>query len=338
MRRLTSVAAALVLFASAKVVAAQPMDVATDHHMHVHSPEILAMLPAYCESPLRKRPCDPAFVNPLSVADALAALDAAGVRRGWLMSTGYLAESALMGPVPADAPQRLHAANAFTVGQARAHPDRLVAFIGLNPLTETALAEIAAWRADRTASGIKLHLTNSGVDLRSPADVARLKAVVRAAAEARFAIMIHMRTSSPDYGREDAQTFIREVLPEARGVPLIIAHSAGWGGIDAPTLAALGAFADVIAHDPMIAKNLWFDLAQVYRPEATPADRAAFSALLRRIGPERFVTASDWPFAGDLRAYYEGLAAETSLTAAEVRAIGRSKVPLPRDGKLPRLP
>ncbi|MGA0605141.1 amidohydrolase family protein [Phenylobacterium sp. VNQ135] len=335
MRRLLS--AVVVWTAAMSTLAhAGPGPVTTDHHMHVHSPAILEMLPAYCASPYRKQPCDARFVQPLATADALAALDAAGIRRGWLLSTGYLAESALMGPVPADAPQRVHAANAFTVGEARAHPDRLTAFIGVNPLTDTALSEIAAWRRDPAAAGIKLHLTNSGVDLRSPADIARLKAVFRAASKARFAIMIHMRTGAADYGRADAETFIREVLPEARGVPVVIAHSAGWGGIDPQTLGALGAFADAVERNPRLARNLWFDLAQVYRPETSAADRAAFSLLLKRIGASRFLAASDWPFAGDLRGYYAALGAEPSLDPAAQAAISAASVPLPRGGRSAR--
>lgn len=331
MHRLLSLSAlAMALVLPAPPAAADARAVASDHHMHIHSPAILEMLPAYCDSLRRLRPCDPTFTEPLAVADLLAALDGAGVRRGWLMSTGYLAESTLIGPIPADAPQRLHAANAFTVSLARANPDRLTAFIGVNPLTDTALTQIAAWRGDPAAAGVKLHLTNSGVDLRAPADVARLRAVFRAASEAGFAIMIHMRTMAADYGRADAEIFIREVLPAAGTSPVIIAHAAGWSGIDPQTLGALGAFAELVEEAPEQARNLWFDLAQVYRPEASQADRAAFSLLVRRIGAGRFVAASDWPFAGDLQTYYAGLATEPSLSATERTAILAAEVPLPR--------
>lgn len=328
MRRFVRVvAAAAMLTLAAGAARAQ---VAVDHHMHVHSPAILEMLPAYCDSPGRKSPCDPAFVKPLTIADMLAAMDSAGIKRGWLLSTGYLAESTFLSPVPADAPQRVHAANAFTVEQARAHPDRIVGFIGVNPLTGTALSEIAAWRGDKAVTGVKMHLTNSGVNLRSPADVARLKAVFRAAAEAKFTIMIHMRTSAPDYGRTDVETFIREVLPEARGVPVVIAHAAGWGSINPQTLSALGAFADVAERNPKSIQNVKFDLAQVYEPEVSAVNRAAMSELVRRIGAGRFLAASDWPFADDLGAYYRALDNEPTLRPAERAAIRKADVRLPR--------
>ena len=134
--------------------------------------------------------------------EVLADMDRGGVGTAWMMSTGYLAESPMMVPPLANAPALVHAANAFTVGQARAHPDRLVAFIGVNPLTPTALAEIAAWKDEPFATGVKIHLTNSDVDLRDPDQVFRLAAVFDAAAAAGMTIMIHMRRGPTTMARE----------------------------------------------------------------------------------------------------------------------------------------
>ena len=177
--------------------------VRTDHHMHVHSPAILKMLPAYCASPGRKGACDARFTEPLTVDDLLAQMDKAGVQHGWLMSTAYLARSPMMVPALPDAAQITRDANDFTVGLARAHPDRLSTFIGLNPLAPDALDEIARWKGDCAVTGLKLHLTNSEVDLRDPAQVAKLAAVFKAAAGNGWTIMIHMRTRAADYGAQD---------------------------------------------------------------------------------------------------------------------------------------
>jgi len=145
--------------------------VATDHHVHVHSPAILDFLPAYCSSLGRISACPEVFTRPLTVDDLLTDMDAAGVRRAFLMSTAYLAESPMMVPARHDAPDLIRAANDFTVDLARRHPDRLSAFVSVNPLTPTALPEIARWADDPFAAGVKLHLTNSDVDLRDPDDV-----------------------------------------------------------------------------------------------------------------------------------------------------------------------
>ncbi|WP_395943811.1 amidohydrolase family protein [Brevundimonas sp.] len=291
--------------------------VATDHHVHVHSPEILAFLPGYCSSPGRIGACDEAFIKPLTVEDLLADMDEAGVRRAYMMSTGYLAESPMMVPARPDAAQLLHAANAFTVAQARAHPDRLVAFIGVNPITATALPEIESWKDEPFAAGVKLHLTNSGVDLRDPDQVEHLAAVFRAAARNHMAIMIHMRTRAEDYGAQDVRVFIDKVLPQARGVPVTIAHSGGWGGLDANTWDAMTAFAEALEANPELGGDLHFDLAQVFDADTSAEDLARLAAVMRRIGVDRFVAGSDWPFSGDLQGYLNGAMLRLPLTQDE---------------------
>lgn len=293
-----------------------------DHHMHVHSPAILRILPTYCASPMRKSPCDPRFTAPLTAQDALKAMDGAGIGQGWLMSTAYLAESPLAEPRP-DAAQVLRDANDFTVGLARQYPDRFAAFVSVNPTAPDALGEIARWKGDRAVTGLKLHLTNSGVDLRDPVQVAKLAAVFRAAAANGWTIMIHVRTGAADYGARDVRVFLDKVLPEAGDAPVVIAHAAGWGGIDAVTLDALGAFADAFARDPKFGRNLRFDLAQVFTSKTTPEGRTAMAGLIRRIGPQHFIAGSDWPFAGGLKTYFATAYATPELTPAEWAMIGR---------------
>jgi predicted TIM-barrel fold metal-dependent hydrolase len=301
------------------VAAAQPR-IPIDHHMHVHSPAILKILPAYCGSPMRKSPCDPKFTAPLTASDALKAMDEAGVGQGWLMSTAYLAESPLAEPLP-NAAEVVREANDFTVGLARQRPERFAAFVSVNPTAPDALGEVARWKGDRAVTGLKLHLTNSDVDLRDPAQVAKLAAVFGAAADNGWTIMIHMRTRAADYGARDVRVFLKQVLPAARGQPVVVAHAAGWGGIDAVTLDALGAFAEAFESNPGSVANLRFDLAQVFKDRETPDERAQMAALVRRIGPDRFVAGSDWPFAEDLKSYFDTAYAGPELSPEEWRKI-----------------
>ncbi|MBY8825779.1 amidohydrolase [Sphingomonas colocasiae] len=323
MARALLVAAAAILSAAPLQARGPSPAVAVDHHVHVHSPAILAFLPAYCTSPGRTSKCDPEFANPLTVDDLLAAMDAAGIRRARVMSTGYLAESPLMAtPVP-DHAEILRAANDFTVGLARAHPARLEAYIGVNPVTGTALPEIERWKGDRHVAGIKLHLANSRLDFHKPEQVAMLAGIFRAAASARLRIMVHMRNQATGYGAEEARIFLKDVLPAARGTTVQIAHAAGWGGIDASTMAALGVFADACERDRSLCDRLYFDLAAIRAGTVAEGDRAAFVALMRRIGIRHFVPASDWPFARDLSAYYAALRT-LPLTDREWRTIARN--------------
>lgn len=72
--------------------------VTVDHHAHVHSPAILDFLPKYCGSDGRIGPCPEVFTRAYSPEDLIAEMDAAGVARSLIMSTGYLAESPMMQP------------------------------------------------------------------------------------------------------------------------------------------------------------------------------------------------------------------------------------------------
>ncbi|MCW6533994.1 amidohydrolase family protein [Sphingomonas lycopersici] len=299
--------------------------VRVDHHVHLHAPAILAILPDYCASPGRASKCDADFTRPLAVADLRRAMDDAGIRRAQVMSTAYLAESPLMTALPPNHAAIVRAANDFTVGLARAQPARFSAYIGVNPLTPTALPEIAHWRGDRHVAGIKLHLANSRFDYHRPEQVRMLAGVVRAAASARWRIMIHMRHRAEGYGADEARIFVSKVLPAARGTTVQIAHLAGWGGVDSATLAALGVFAETCEHDRPRCANLYFDLAAI-RPESVPdRDKAALVGLMRRIGLRHFVPASDWPFMRDLRAYYAGLRM-LPLSDTEWRKVARNVV------------
>lgn len=314
------------VLAPAPALAQNVEPVRTDHHVHVHSPGILAFLPAYCGSPGRIGDCDPAFVEPLTVSALLADMDAAGVQAAYVMSTAYLAESPMMVPPLRDAPALVHAANAFTVELAKAHPDRLVAFIGVNPLTPTALAEVASWKDDPFAAGVKLHLTNSDVDLRDPDQVFRLAAVFEAASAAGMTIMIHMRTRAVDYGARDVRILVEQILPHANGVPVIIAHSGGWGGLEANTWDALEGFRQVLTERPELKANLYFDLAQVFDAQTSQADLTRLVEVMRGIGVDRFVPGSDWPFSGPLDDYLNAAMSRLPLTPAEVEALRRRTV------------
>jgi len=325
-KRIGAASAVSAALLAAHAMAQTRTPVHTDHHVHVHSPAILEILPAYCSSPGRIGACDPAFVEPLTAADLLTDMDDAGVQTAWMMSTAYLAESPMMVPALADAATRVHDANAFTVATAAAHPGRLAAFVSVNPLTAEALAEIQAWKGDPNAKGLKLHLTNSGVDLRKPDHVRRLAAVFDAASDARLTVMIHMRTRADDYGARDVRIFVAQVLPHARNIPVVIAHSGGWGGLDANTWDALDGFRHVLADWPDTAPDLYFDLAQVFDADTSTQDRARLVELMRSIGVERFAPGSDWPFSGPLDGYLNDAMGQLPLSPQETAALRQRHV------------
>ena len=305
--------------------------VRVDHHVHLNSPAIQAFLPEFCASMRRFGKCDPALTTPHSVEDLLAAMDRAGIQHALVLSNGYLAESPMMEPQRADAMDLMQAANDWTVELARRYPKQFSAFIAVDPIRPTALPEIARWRGNPTVAGIKLHLTGSGVDLRRDCDVVALAVVFRAAAEARLAIVIHLRTQQMGYGAPDIRRFVEDVLPAAGNTPVQIAHAGGWGGIDAATLSALGAFADAVETNPRRFRHVYFDLAGVWTDKSSAADKQAFVTLIRRIGLRHFLPASDWSYNGDnLADYYDRVYPELPLTQKEWAIIRSNVAPYAR--------
>lgn len=240
------------------------------------------------------------------------------------MSTAYLAESPMMVPPAPDASALVRSANAFTVDLARRRPDRFVAFVGINPLAPTALSELDFWAEEPLAAGVKLHLTNSGLDLRDEAHVVRLAQVFGAAGRHHKIIMIHMRTRAEGYGAQDVEIFLKEALPHAGDSPVFIAHSGGWGGLDANTWSAMDAFAEALERQPGLKSDLYFDLAQTFDAETSDDDLARLVQVMRRIGVERFVLGSDWPFSGELADYFGPVFERLPLTTAERRQLMQS--------------
>ena len=305
--------------------------VRVDHHVHLNSPSIQAFLPEFCASMRRFGGCDPTLTAPHLVQDLLAEMGRVGIQRALVLSDGYLAESPIMEPQRPDAADLMRSANDWTVGLARSYPKRLSAFIAVDPLRPTALPEIARWRDNPAVAGIKVHSTASGVDLRKDGDVAALAAVFRAASQAKFAIVIHLRTQRMDYGALDIRRFVDHVLPAAGNTPVQIAHAAGWGGVDQPTLSALSAFADAIETNPRRFRHVWFDLSGVWTDKSSAADKQTLVALIRRIGLQHFLPGSDWPYNGDnLTDYYNRVYPELPLTQSEWAIIRKNVAPYAR--------
>ena len=327
-----ALAAAASLFAGG--LAAEPLGetwfAAADDHMHIVSPAAYQAMQGFCDKVGRDQ-CGDTWKGPSYATDALRALDAAKIHRGVLLSTAYISGSKEMAASPQDVARAMRAENTFVVEQARASCGRLVAFISVNPLLDNAVDEIGYWGREGGATGLKLHLTNSDLDFRSPEQVRKLAAVFKAAADAHFAIIIHMRSRDfQRYGATDAETFIHDVLPAAGDEPVQIAHVAGWGGVDDQTLAALGVFARAFRTRPDLMRHVYFDLAAIPdlpKKPATAAQIAALDELMRGIGIHRFLLASDWTKGMDLTAYYQAQQARLALTPDEWRVLRSAEAP-----------
>ena len=293
-----------------------------DHHQHLFSPALAALI-----SP----PAPAAPVASIDATQLVSLLDAAGIRRAAVLSVAYIWGS------PARAVEneydKVKAENDWTAQQVALFPDRLVGFCGVNPLKDYALQEVKRCAGiPQLRAGLKLHMGNSVVDYRNPRHIERLKEVFRLANASRMAIVVHMRASfsqKVSYGRDEARIFFTEVVSAAPDVPIQIAHLAG-GGAPADPAAdeALSVFVEAIATGDPRTRNMYFDVTGVAQPTASDERRALIVRQVRQIGLQRILYGSDTASGGNPPPREAWAAFRTlPLTAAEFQAIAGNLAP-----------
>nr|WP_279588417.1 amidohydrolase family protein [Sphingopyxis panaciterrae] len=263
-------------------------------------------------------------------ADALRELDRAGIDKGVLLSTGYMFGFSAVPMEPAVRAERMRAENRFNVDAALASKGRLFAFVGINPFAPNALDELDYWSRQPGASGVKLHLGNSGFDTANAEQVEALGHFFAAANKARMPLVVHLRGAAPFYAA-GVNIFIDRVVAQAGDLPIQIAHGGGYAGIDQPTLDALAVYGDAIARKAPGTARLVLDISAVmqFDPAKLPGAgkstetrthdemRAAYVAGMRKTGLDRFVLASDWPALASPAEYFAREQTVLPVTPAE---------------------
>ncbi len=219
-------------------------------------------------------------------------LNAAGVKRGVILSTAFVFDGGT-GESRPDEYEKVKAENNWIAEQVARFPDRFVGFCSFNPLKDHALAELSRCAKTPQFKGLKLHFENSGVDLRKPDHLEKIRRVFKAANDARLPIVAHIPTfetrKSEAAASESSMIFLNQVLPIAPDIEIQLAHLAGSGSFDPVNVAAFTVFADAISSSDKRTKNLYFDLAEVSNKEAA----ARLVKAMRTIGLKRFLFASD---------------------------------------------
>jgi predicted TIM-barrel fold metal-dependent hydrolase len=284
---MTRIAAATVLLLWPAFVRAQGAPV-VDHHQHLFSPALAAAMSPPAPAPPTR---------PVVAADLIALLDAAGIKRAVVLSTGYIFEQ------PSrrieNAAGKVRADHDWTSQQVAQYSDRLIGFCGINPLKDYALEELARCAKDpNLRNGLKLHFGNSVVDYHNPQHIEQVKRVFRAANGYRMPIVVHMRaslTAKLPYGRDEALVFLNELVPAAPDVVIQVAHLAAAGAPSDPGAdQAIEVFIEAIARGDARATRLYFDAPSVVPTATLTADAAAaVASRIRRLGVQRVLFGSD---------------------------------------------
>lgn len=248
-------------------------------------------------------------------------LDAVGIRRAVVLSVAYWFDgpAALPG---GDTYAQVRAENDWTVQEAARFPDRLVAFCSFNPLKDYALAELDRCAGKLRARGLKLHFRGSGVDLRNPEHVEKVRRVFAAASKLKMPITVHVRADE-SYGREHAEILVNQILPAAPDIPVQIAHL--WGG-EAFSDSALAVYADAVSSGHPATKNLYFDVAEAALVAGGSKEiLQTLAQRIRQIGPSHILFGSDSGHQTPSEAW-EMFRTQVPLTEEELRTIARNVV------------
>jgi predicted TIM-barrel fold metal-dependent hydrolase len=300
---------------SAQAATAKVRTPVADHHQHLFSPSIVALI-------------DSPNIREVTSTALIAKMDEAGIRQATVLSTAYM-----FGRPDRNLPDeyaRVRAENDWTAEQAAMYPDRLVAFCGVNPLRSYALEELARCAAHPgLRRGVKLHLGNGDFQIDEPGHLDTLRKFFKAANQYRMAIVVHARASlrhKRPYGAPQARAFIEELLPLAPDVTVQIAHLAGTGpGFeDAPAQEALAVFAQAIERGDPRMKNVWFDVASNAHRSNSPEATALLVKRMRQIGMSRLLYGTDTPTKS--HEAWEDFQ-RLPLTAAELSQITQNKAP-----------
>ncbi|HBY60629.1 MAG TPA: amidohydrolase, partial [Solibacterales bacterium] len=229
-----------------------------------------------------------------SAEELIQQMDEAGIRRGVVLSIAYRFGNPFR-PAVENERERAKEENDWTASQAGHYPDRLVAFCGVNPLKDYALQEIDRCAQDpRLRRGLKLHFGNSDVEMDKPGHVEQMRRVFAAASRHSMAIVVHIRPNidhGRPWGERQARIFLENVLPEAKGIVVQIAHLASAGPFGEGADKALSVFADAIAAKDPRTELLYFDVSATGWESMTET----FQRLLRTIGVDRLLYATDAP-------------------------------------------
>jgi len=259
-----------------------------DHHVHLASADLCRLVGECLTS---NHP--PAVL----ASDAVRALDEAHVSKGVILSCAYLYGLPSLHLTPREITERTRRENEFTAAEVAKYPTRLVGFLSVNPLHDSAIDEIRHWKGSHELIGLKLHFTASAVRIRSAAEREQVARVISEAVAEHIPIVIHLGGGKVD--ASDAELFIREVLPSAGESWVQIAHAGGGLPLhDGNHVDVLRTFADHIVRNDPATRHVLFDLSFVPAPGESREDAAALTLQIRRIGingSSSDPTASRWP-------------------------------------------
>jgi predicted TIM-barrel fold metal-dependent hydrolase len=222
-------------------------------------------------------------------------MDADGVRRAFVLSTAYQMAADAYGTRTSEEAEhaRVRFENDFAAAECARYPNRLVPFLSVNPKRGYAVEEVDRC-VEQKMRGLKLHLWNSLVDTRQAADLAALRRVVERAAHHRLAVVAHILVGAvPNYGPDDTERFVREIIMPIDTLQISVAHLAGAGRFGALQQACFERLIALCGPESPYASRVWTDMAAALVRTTPPDEARRLGELLPRWGLHRVLWGSD---------------------------------------------
>lgn len=313
--------------------AAEPVDAAsaaqdkiyTDNHMHVMSKQFSELFKV-----LNGNDKSNGYpIEEFSAEKILTLLNNARLDRAFVISGAYIL--GMSGIEGQDEYNDVKKENNYLAIQCAKYPEGLTGFFSVNPLKDYAIKEVDRCYDELKLPGLKLHFTNSNVDLTNPEHLAKIQKLFAHAAEREIPILLHFKSRSSQFGKRDAEILINEVIAKTPNLKLQIAHLGGWGGFDKGTEEVISTFVEEYNKNKNLDKNnVGFDFSGVVVTEkeemkgmldkTSKEQNERIAALMREWGLENIVFGSDWTFSSSAN-YINNIKRLLPLSEEEIEKI-----------------
>ncbi len=266
-----------------------------DHHVHVMSPQLVGHWKSM-GVPFSKE--DSAYGDPLDILDSQELSGALLVSMAHVYTNGNLRDA-----IEGDEQDWVQNENDFVASAVAKSPDKLLGFFSVNPLRQYAMEEMERCRANEHLVGLKLHLPACEVDITTPAHLEKIQAVFDWAVEYEVPLLVHFFTADQPNHEEATRLVWRELIQGRDSIKIIFAHLGAAGGYNEVSEAILLGYKEMIDESAVMrVADIYFDMSGAILAEETDGIPATSSescrrltAMMREVGIERFLFASDYP-------------------------------------------
>lgn len=296
-----------------------------DHHVHVMSPSLIKLWKSM-GIPFSKP--DAAYADMDSIFARL------GSNRVKLISMAYVYSSSEFGTQECNIKECVEEENNYLAAAKMKNPDKILAYYGIDPMTEFAIDELKRCHNILKLDGLKMHFNASQIYLSERKYQSKVKEILSYAGKNNIPVLLHFDNSHRRFGMPDLKILSDSILALIPSLHLQIAHLGTSGGFNSRTKHFIDSFLELTAKadHPLNKHRVTFDISAVALDKESDGvqkmDEDGFRELaeyLRKIGFEKLVFGTDYPLYSS-QEYLNILIDKVKLTKTEISILLNSKI------------